>query len=123
MAVLATTNGATYPWWYGQPTIWLPGALALGLVSGGWAALILVKPSLLPFALVGINRRSWWWTVAGLALLSISFGTLWVDWFHAVTWSDGGLFYSLWQVPGMLIPIVAWLGRQDPITNAPSFRG
>lgn len=100
-------------WWLGGPTIWVPAFLALGLWRGGWGVLVLLKPSLFPFAAAGIRRRAWWVTAAGLAVLSLPFGTLWLDWLRAVQNSGTNLLYSADQVPMMLVPVVAWLGGRS----------
>ncbi len=102
----------TYLW--GNPTMWLVAAEGLGLLFGWPAILILVKPTLAPFALVGANRRSWWVALGVLIAISLPFGGLWVDWARAAIFypTNAGWTYSLGNVPLMLIPIVAWLGCQ-----------
>jgi hypothetical protein len=99
---------------YGTPTMWLVAALAAGLRWGWPGALILVKPSLLPLALVGITRRGWWFTVAALFVGGVLFAGMTVDWVRSVMNLSGprsGVLYSLENLPMMLVPIVAWLGR------------
>ncbi len=98
--------------------MWVSAFLALGLCRGGWAALVLVKPSVFPFALVGAHRRSWWLMLAGLVALSLPFGSLWIDWITAVQNSHFGLLYSLNDVLVMAIPIAAWLGRTRPQSSS-----
>ena len=100
----------------GNPAMWAAAAVALGTVYGWPAVLALVKPSLAPFALVGANRRSWWLALAGLAVGSAVFGTLWLDYLTVLANSQNpqGLLYSLHDVPLMLIPLVAWLGSRLP---------
>jgi hypothetical protein len=98
----------------GNPTIWLSAAVALGTVWGWPAVAVALKPTLLPFAFIGVRRRSWW-LVAGLGLVvSIPFWGMWLDWFHAVTNAYGwrvGPLYSLGDVPWLLAPVVAWRAR------------
>lgn len=120
MAALLTLSNALDIYWLGQPTIWLPVFVAFGLERGGWAVLVLLKPSLFPFALIGIRRRSWWITALALVPLSLAFGLqMWRDWFVAIVniTSGGGLVYSASQAPLLLIPVVAWLAR-DRIPRA-----
>ena len=100
-------------WWLGGPTIWIPAFLALGLWRGGWAVLVLLKPSLFPFALAGIGRRAWWLTAGVLALISLPFGAMWLDWLRVVQNSGSNLLYSADQVPMMLVPVIAWLGGRS----------
>ena len=89
------------------------GLLALGTMYRWPAALILLKPSVLPFALWGANRRSWFLAVAALVALSLPFGTLWLEWLQVLANSGpvGGIWHSVEQFPIFLIPILVWLGR------------
>jgi hypothetical protein len=95
----------------GNPGIWLALVMAYGLRLGWPTVLVLLKPSLFPFALFGARRRSWWVALGAVALVSLPFGALWVDWLTAVRNSNGGVLYSLADVPFVLIPLVAWLAR------------
>jgi hypothetical protein len=91
----------------GNPVMWAMAAVALGFVVR-WAFVgALIKPSLFPFALIGIRDRAWWVALAIVAIASIPFGALWIDWIRAVTNSSGGLFYSLQDVPILLLPVIA----------------
>lgn len=91
----------------GNPVMWVMAAVALGFLAR-WAFVgVLLKPSLFPFALLGARDRSWWIALMILAVLSIPFGTMWIDWLVAVTNSDGGLLYSLQDVPILLLPLLA----------------
>jgi hypothetical protein len=102
--------------WTGNPVIWSMGALALATIYAWPAVFALLKPSLAPFALFGANRRSWWIALAVLVALSLPFGVLWADWLASVTNSrGGGLLYSTLEVPMLLLPLVAWLGRTRPL--------
>lgn len=98
--------------WTGNPVIWSVAALALGVLWYWPSVFVLLKPSLAPFALLGANRRSWWIALAGLVIVSLPFGPLWVDWVTSVVNSrGGGILYSTLEVPMLLLPLVAWLGR------------
>ena len=107
-----------YPWTLmlvvaGNPAIWVAAAVALGTVWGWPAILVALKPSLLPFALLGIRHRSWWVAGAGLAIVALVFGSLWFEWIHVVLNARGwrsGLLYSLSDAPLLAIPAVAWIG-------------
>lgn len=99
--------------WTGNPVIWCVAALALGTVYRWPSVFVLLKPSLAPFALFGANRRSWWIALAVLVAMSIPFWGLWADWVASLSNSrGGGLLYSTLEVPMLLIPFVAWLGRR-----------
>jgi hypothetical protein len=105
----------------GNPSMWTAAAVA-GAVMYAWpGVLVLLKPSLFPFALVGIRHRSWWLAAALLVAVSIPFLGMWGDYAAALRDSDGDLMYSLGHLPLLLIPIVAWLGRtRDRLAPAPS---
>ena len=99
---------------HGNPFMWTTAGVALGTLYGWPAVFALLKPSLAPFALLGIRRRSWWIAAAGFALLALAFAPMWPDYLRTLLDSrGGGLFYSLSDVPLMLLPIIAWLGRHD----------
>ena len=98
--------------WTGNPVIWCVAALALATLWRWPAVLVLLKPSLAPFALFGANRRSWWIALAMLVAVSVPFGALWTDWIASVLNSrGGGLLYSALEVPMLLIPLAAWATR------------
>ncbi|HZC32292.1 MAG TPA: glycosyltransferase family 87 protein [Candidatus Bathyarchaeia archaeon] len=98
--------------WTGNPVIWSMAAMALGVIFAWPSVLVLVKPSLAPFALFGIWRRSWWAAALGFGLSCLPFGSLWADWVASVVNSrGGGLLYSSLEVPMLLLPLIAWLGR------------
>lgn len=100
--------------WWGNSGIWIVAFLALGTHLGWPAALILIKPSLAPFALIGIRRRSWWVALVILGLLSLPVLPMWGEYVTVlvnVNRGGSGVDYSISSVPTMMIPILAWLGR------------
>ena len=100
-----------------NPNVWITAAAATGLFYGWPGALILLKPSFLPFAAVGIRRRGWWIAVAALALASLPFLAATLAYPSVILDSrGGGLTYSLPDLPFVLLPLIAWLGRRrmDP---------
>ena len=47
-----------------------------------------------------------------LGLLAVPFGGLWLDWVASVANSrGGGILYSALEIPFLLLPLIAWLGR------------
>ncbi len=105
--------------WTGNPVIWSVAALALGVLWYWPSVVVLLKPSLAPFALFGANRRNWWLALGGFVLASLPFGSLWVDWVTSVVNSrGGGLLYSTLEIPMLLLPLVAWLGRTRVALNS-----
>jgi hypothetical protein len=100
--------------WTGNPVIWSMAALAIAVVGSSrfGAPFVLLKPSLAPFALFGIRRRSWWAGAATFALLCLPFRAMWGDWLTSLENSQGGgLLYSALEFPMLLLPLVAWWGR------------
>lgn len=99
---------------FGNPGLYVGAAVAAGVLYAWPAAFALFKPSLGFLALVGITQRSWWLGIAVFAALCLPFGGLWFDYITVLRNSDASLLYSLPDLPFMLIPIVAWLGRTRP---------
>jgi len=114
IALCATNPTVLLKIWTGNPVMWSMAALALAVVGSSRfsAPFVLLKPSLAPFGLFGIRRRSWWAGLAALGLLAIPFGGLWLDWLASVGNSrGGGILYSALEIPFLLVPLIAWLGR------------
>ena len=93
----------------GTPTIWFVAFTALATRWPWTSALIGLKPSLAPFALVGIRDRRWWVVMAGFALIG---GLLWpltLDWVHVALNERGASWlYSLDNLWVLLVPVAAW---------------
>ena len=58
----------------GNPVIWVAAAFAVGCVVAGPAVLVLLKPSLFPFALMGVHRRRWRIALGLFGLACLPFG-------------------------------------------------
>lgn len=100
----------------GNPLLWAVAGLALATRWPWVSALVFLKPSLFPFALFGVRTRGWWLATGSLAVVSLAFLPLWPQWIAAVLNARGpssGLFYSLNDLPWMLIPLVAWWARRS----------
>jgi len=95
----------------GNPAIWVAAAFATGCVITGPAVLVLLKPSLFPFALMGANRWRWWIALGLFAVISLPFGFMWLDWAHVVLNSNGSVLYSLRDALLLAIPLAALLSR------------
>ena len=96
---------------WGNPAMFILAAETWGLILGWPAVLILIKPTLAPFVLVGANRRSFWLVLACALAAALPFGALWFDWLRVITnVTNADWTYSLNEVPTLLIPILAWLG-------------
>jgi len=103
----------------GNPGIWLMTFMALATVWRAAAVLVLLKPTLAPFAFFGANRRSWWLGLAVLVAISVLFLPLWPDYVAATlnATGGGGIFYSIGQVPMLLLPLAAWAMRTRQATS------
>ena len=114
LALCASNPTTLLKIWTGNPVMWSMAALAIAVVGPSrlTAPFVLLKPSLGPFGLFGIDRRSWWLGLIVLVLLSLPFGVMWRDWLESVVNSrGGGLLYSSLEAPFLLLPLIAWLGR------------
>jgi hypothetical protein len=104
----------------GAPVIVITAVIAAALRWKWPGALLLIKPSILPFALIGIRTRGWWLAAGLLVVLTLPVLSLIPSWVQATLDSrgNGGLLYSLKDLPLMMVPVFAWLGRtRDPDTS------
>ncbi|MHB8398421.1 MAG: hypothetical protein ACYDCI_05730 [Candidatus Limnocylindrales bacterium] len=97
----------------GNPGIWVAAFVVAGLRWGWGGPLVLLKPTMVPFALAGVRSRSWWIALAALIGLSLLMLPLWRDYAVALLNVRGGRdpWYTVDNVPLLLIPVVAWLAR------------
>jgi hypothetical protein len=109
---------------HGNPFMWTAAACALGTVYGWPSVFVLLKPSLAPFALIGMRRRAWWLPALGLGMTALVFAPLWPQYANVLlNGQGGGLLYSIQDVPLMLVPVVAYLGRSDRVAEGVRDRG
>ncbi len=96
-----------------NPNVWMMAAVATGLLYRWPGALILAKPSMVPFALIGSRSRGWWIVAALLVVGSLP---LLADTliYPTVVFNaaGGGVLYSLPDLPFALLPVIAWFGRR-----------
>lgn len=97
----------------GNPVMWALAAESLAVLYSWPGVLVLLKPSLAPFALVGVRSRGWWLAAGVLVLLALPYGAKWGQWVAAMLneRTQGGLFYSLLEAPLLMLPLVAQKGR------------
>ena len=119
LTVLVLHPDAPLPWIAGTPTIWFIMLVALATRWPWVSSFIWFKPSVFPFALVGIRDRRWWIVSVTFAASVVVLWPLMHQWVTAVLNARGensGLLYSLTPtaLAGPLIPILAWLGRTRP---------
>jgi hypothetical protein len=109
---ICTTDAVQAPFFWGTPVIWLAPAVAWGLLLGWPAVAVLVKPTLAPFALVGLTHpRAFVVGIIGFVVLALPFRAMWLDWLTAIRNSDLELSYAYTQNLLLIVPVVAWLGR------------
>jgi hypothetical protein len=94
---------------YGNTDMWIAAFIAGGVLVGWPAVFITIKPSLGFFAFLGIRSRSWWVAAAILAVLSLPFIALWLDYPTVMMNSSAKFWYSFGNLPFFVLPIVAWL--------------
>ncbi|HEV7811215.1 MAG TPA: hypothetical protein VGO64_11480 [Candidatus Limnocylindrales bacterium] len=94
----------------GNPGIWFMAFMALACLSRPLSVLVLLKPTLAPFAFFGANRRAWWVGLAVFAAVSLAFLPMWPDFVRATlnARGGGGIFYSIGQAPMLFLPLAAW---------------
>jgi hypothetical protein len=116
--ILLTWPRAHAAFLYGNTDMWVAAAVAGGLRWGWPAVLITIKPTLAPFALIGIRRRSMWLSVAAMGAFLLLSLPLWLDYISAMSNLRIGSDYSVGSLPLVLVPVVLWAARQR-ITSGP----
>lgn len=94
----------------GNPAMWAFAFGALALSFGWTGPLLLFKPTLAPFALLGMSRR-WWIALGIVTLAALPFGGMWLDYLAVIRNAQPDGAFLLHDYPLMLVPVVAWLGR------------
>ncbi len=105
----------------GNPALWAAAAVGLGTRWGWPGALAMLKPSLLPFALVGIRSRGWWVALAAVCAFSLVTLPLTIDWIRLTLNAQGYSAVNLGNVPLLLIPVIAWVARRPRHTPRTSW--
>jgi hypothetical protein len=112
MALATWNTNTTGVYTVGGSSMWIAAGVAAGLVWGWPALVILFKPSLAPFLLVGVRKRAFW--IGALVLGAVSLLML-PEWFRYVevlrNTESPGVLYSLRDIPLMLVPVIAWISR------------
>lgn len=108
----------------GNPILLFMGALSLATIWYWPAVLVFLKPSLFPFAFFGAWKRSWWIALAVLVVVGLPFGSMWIDYARVLLDArhELGLLYNVFQVPLLLIPLIAWMGRTRGRDEGPTLR-
>lgn len=108
----ALASGFIVPLVSGNGTLWVAAAIVAGNRWGWPAAFIVIKPTLAPWALIGIRSRSWWVATAGLGLASLALLPMWFDWARVILgYRDGGYYLAALLSPGLLL---LWFATRQP---------
>lgn len=115
LAAIQTRTGIV--WGLGNPSMWAFAALAAGLAFDWPMPLVALKPTLGPFALIGIHRRRWWLGAALVIVLALPFGAMWADYaaimLNMQPTSSHGLGYVLGEWPAAAaLALVGWRWRK-----------
>jgi hypothetical protein len=101
---------------WGNTGMWVAAFVALGLRFSWASPLVLFKPSFVPFALIGIRRRSWWVGFLLLSAASLAMLPLWFDYVTAMRNNVGdwppGFLYSVPDYLLVSVPVVGWAARR-----------
>jgi hypothetical protein len=103
----------------GNLTMWLVAALAIAVYWRPAAVFVLLKPSVFPLALVGLRSHGWWAIAGVFAVVSLALLPQTLDWLAVIRNGQGGtqgwhasagLLYSIWDLPLLAVPLLAWAG-------------
>lgn len=118
LALIAAWPRTPALFFYGNPGMWTVAFVCIALARPWGGPLILLKPSLAPFALIGIGRRSWAVALAVVIIASLPFGALWLDYVTVLRNSQVPLIYSLVDLPVTIAPVVAFIGRRRDLDGS-----
>jgi len=99
---------------FGNTDLWMAAAVAGGIRWGWPGALLVIKPTFIPLALVGVRRGEFWKALAALAVVSIPMAALWLDYVQVLRNVTIDADYSVGSLPLVLAPVVASLLRTRP---------
>ena len=99
---------------FGNSDIWFAAFLWAGAAFAWPAVLVSIKPTLVPFGLIGIRHRSWWLAALAFAIVNLPLASLWLEYPTVVRTAGLPLLYSIGNLPMFIAPIVAWLARRGP---------
>lgn len=110
LALWPRTTGAVL---LGNSDMWIAAGIAGGFLVGWPVVIVLLKPTMLLFGVIGIRHRSTWVAAGIVAVASLAFLSLWPDWLTAMRNGPGfDPLYSLGNLPLPLVPVVAWVSRR-----------
>ena len=94
---------------YGNPAMWMLAALAAGAASGWPTPLAALKLAFAPLALIGARDPRWRLGFAILAVVSLPFGVMWLDYCRVLINAQNpfGIGYLLGELPIAAALVVA----------------
>jgi hypothetical protein len=104
----------------GNSDMWAMAIVAGGVVLGWPLVLLVIKPTFAPLAVLGIRRRVWWIALAIAAAANVFMLPLWIEYLAVVRNSQLRVDYSLLNLPLVVLPAIAWLGRVRPPAQGPA---
>jgi hypothetical protein len=96
----------------GNSDLWAMLFVALGCAYGWPFALLIIKPTFAPLALVGSAKLRTWIGGALLAIAMVPMIGLWRDYIAVVRNSNIEPGYSLLNLPLVILPLIAWSARR-----------
>jgi len=96
----------------GNSDLWAAMFVALGCRYGWGFALLAIKPTFAPLALLRARSRTLWLALAIVAAISLPMLGLWLQYATVIRNTDIDLLYSVLNLPLILLPVVAWAGRR-----------
>jgi hypothetical protein len=107
-------------WWprsqsiviWGSTGMWVAASVALAIRFRWFGAFILLKPSLIPFALMGIRARSWWVVACAIGVLSVPLLSDYITAMRNNTGSAAVFVYSIQDIPFIALPLIAWMASR-----------
>ena len=102
---------------FGNTDLWIAAAVAGGIRWGWPAVLVVIKPTFLILAAVGVRRRSFWLAAGTLAVASIPMAALWLDYVVAMRNMTISADYSVGSIPLVVAPLVAWALRTRDVPS------
>jgi hypothetical protein len=108
----------------GNTTMWVAMLIALGYRWPWVTALIApFKPSLFPFAFLGIRSKSWWVAATVLVAVNIPLIPVWLEYVQVLRNAYGeqvNPFYAARDLPMLAVPFIAWATRTNARGPSPA---
>ncbi len=104
---------------FGNSDLWFAAFVWAGAAFAWPGVLVSMKPTLVPFGMIGIRHRSWWIAAGVFVAVNLPLAALWVEYPTVVRNAGLPLLYSIGNLPMFLAPVLAWLARRPAGTSWP----